>query len=182
LEQARRVVAALDLSQSINETLLEEAVKQVIRPGLRHHSGKENGIYSPIVAEFYSLLCRATADGKIPDEISEVTATFEKSEQLLSIWDDLVRERDGIIAKRDTAIAKRDTAIAELGAIVAQREAILAQREATIAERREAIQEIDKKFARYRTRFRKQRKLLVIALIIVSLICLMLIGGPHWLK
>ena len=111
LEQARMVVDSLNLSQSVNETQILEAFNQVIRPGLRHHSGEKDEMCSPVVAKFYSLLCRAATEGKIPDQLSEITTTFEKSMQFLSIWNDLVTERDAIIAERDATIAKRDITI-----------------------------------------------------------------------
>ena len=68
----------------------------------------------PFVAQFYSMLLSATTDGRIPDEASEITATFEKSLDLLNIWNDQVAERDGIIVERDAIIAQRNTKIERL--------------------------------------------------------------------
>jgi hypothetical protein len=106
LEQARTVINCLNLSHSVNETQIEEAVNQVIQGGLRHHSGEKNPICSPIVAKFYALLNQAATDGTIPDEISEITTTFEKSMDFLNIWDGLVTERDAIIAEYYSIIVR----------------------------------------------------------------------------
>ena len=48
---------------------------------------------------------QAAMDGKVPDEISEPHDNLRKDQgQFLSIWDDLVAERDAIIAERDATI------------------------------------------------------------------------------
>jgi hypothetical protein len=142
LEQARRLVDSLNLSQSVDETQLAKAFDQVVRQGLRHHSCEESAKCSPIVDRLYFLLSRAAADGKIPDEISEITTTFNKSMPLLNIWDKLVKDCNG------------------------------------------KIREMNEKFINYRTRSRKQRKLLVTALIItfVLLICSIVMGVHNWPK
>jgi len=113
-EQARTLINSLNLPLSVNETQTVEAVNQVIRPVLRHYFCDEGAACWPIVAKFYSLLCRATTEGKIPDEIWATTETFEKATDLLTIWDDLVAERDAAIAERSATIAKRDVTIARL--------------------------------------------------------------------
>ena len=105
-EQARTVVNALNLSPALNDAQIAEALNQVIHPGLRHHSDEEDVVCSPLVARFYSLLCRATTNGKISDEIWAITETFEKSTEFLSIWDDLVIERDEIIANDKPLLRK----------------------------------------------------------------------------
>jgi hypothetical protein len=142
LEQARRIVDSLDLSQSVDDTQIAKAVDEVVRQGLRHHSFKENAKCSPIAARLYSLLSRAAVEGTLPDEISEITTTFEKSMPLLNIWDDVVMERNLKIG------------------------------------------EMNEKFVNYKTRSRKQRRLLLTALIItfVLLICSIGIGVHNWLK
>jgi hypothetical protein len=97
MEQAGTVVKSLNLPRSISEKQLANAVDQTIHSGLRHHSSKQDEILSPIVARFYSLLRQAATDGKIADEVSEIMTTFEKSMDLLNIWNDLVIERDAAI-------------------------------------------------------------------------------------
>lgn len=110
-QQARTMINSLNLSPPVSETQMVEAVDQVIHPGLRHHSAEGDAICSPIVAKFYSILLRATTDGQIPDEIRAITETFEKSSELLNIWEDLVKERDGII---NDIIAERNETTEEL--------------------------------------------------------------------
>ncbi len=97
-EQARAVIDSLNLSRSISEAQIAEALDQVIHPGLRHHSGEQQVECAPIVARFYSLLHQAATNGRMPDEIRTITEPFEKATDLLNIWDDLVVERDKVIA------------------------------------------------------------------------------------
>jgi hypothetical protein len=104
LDQARTLINSLRIFPSIDEAQLTEAVNQVIQKNLRHHSAGDEAICSPIVAKFYNLLCEATTDAEIPGEISEITTTFEKSMDLLTIWDGMVAERDSIIDQRNTKI------------------------------------------------------------------------------
>ena len=106
-EQAHTVIDALNLSGSISEAQIAEALDRVILPGLRHHSSEKQVECSPIVMRFYSLLCRAAADGKIPDEIREVTETFENARDILDIWDHRVTERDEIIANDKRLLKKQ---------------------------------------------------------------------------
>ncbi len=106
LEQARTVIDSLNFSRSIGEAQIAEALGQVILTRLRHHSGEQQVVCSPIVARFYSLLYQAATNGKIPDEIWAITETFEKATDFLNIWDDLVAERDEIIAN-DKILLKR---------------------------------------------------------------------------
>jgi hypothetical protein len=112
-EQARTLLNSLDLPQAINETQIAEAVNQVIHPGLRHHSSQRDETCPSIVARLYFMLLRSTKDGKIPDEVSEITAKFEKSMDLLDIWNEMITGRDEIIAERDDIIAERDATVAK---------------------------------------------------------------------
>jgi hypothetical protein len=114
LQQARTLIKSLNLSQSISEQQIANAVNDIIQPALRHHCSKPDAICSPKVAGFYSLLRQTAIDGKVPDEIWAITETFEKARGLLTIWDDLVAERDATIAQRDAAVAERDVKIARL--------------------------------------------------------------------
>ncbi len=112
LEQARTVIESINLSQSISEELITNAVNDIIQPALRHHSSKQDLICSPIVAKFYSLLRQAAIEGKVPDEIWTLSKTFESTTDLLSIWDELVIELDATIADRNLAIEQKDEQIA----------------------------------------------------------------------
>jgi hypothetical protein len=164
LEQAHGVVDSLNLSQSVSETRIAEAVNQAIHPGLRHHSSKENVICSPIVTKFYSLLSRAAIEGRVPDEIKEITATFEKSMDLLNIWSDLVTERDAIIAQQNATLA-------QYNATFEQQNALLAQQNAA--------------FEAKRTRLRKQRQLFAYALITIfvafsMIFSFVVVGAANW--
>jgi hypothetical protein len=160
LQQARTVVNSSDLSDSMSETPIAEALNQVIHPGLRHHSDNEDMICSRTMAKFYSLLARAAVDGKISDEISEITATFEKSLDLLNIWDDLVAERDAVIAEGDLAIAGHNLTIADLNL---------------------AIEQKDQEIARYKRRWEKYKRRLIVSyailliLVIIYIACRVLI-------
>lgn len=107
LEQARTVIRSLNLSESISEEQLTAAVNQTIQSELRHHSSGQNEIFSPIVAEFYSLLRQASKAGKVPDEIWTLTKSFEKTSDLLNIWDSLVAERDAIIKAERKRLKKQ---------------------------------------------------------------------------
>ncbi|MDR3555232.1 MAG: hypothetical protein P4L55_10795 [Syntrophobacteraceae bacterium] len=106
LDQGRALANSLQLIQPPDETLLAEAIDRVIRPGLRHHYGNQEVICSPTVEKFYFLLRHAAIDGKIPDEVAQILSTFEKSLDLLNIWDTLVVERDAIIAQNDLKIRR----------------------------------------------------------------------------
>jgi len=106
-EQARTVIDSLNLSQSIGESQIAEALDRVILPPLRHHSSEQQVVCSPIVTRFYSLLYQAATNGRIPDEIWAITATFEKATDLLNIWDDLVAERDEVIANDKRLLKKQ---------------------------------------------------------------------------
>ncbi|MGA2404672.1 MAG: hypothetical protein ABSG91_23715 [Syntrophobacteraceae bacterium] len=101
MEQARTVIESLSPHQSISEEQIADAVNQTIHSGLRHHSSEHNERFLPIVERSYSLLKQAAVDGKVPDEIWNLTETFEKTKDILSIWEDLVAERDAIITERD---------------------------------------------------------------------------------
>ena len=190
LEQARTVIDFLNLTGSIREAQIVEAVNQVILSRLRHHSGKEDAICSPTVERFYSLLYQATTNGKISDEISAITETFEKATDLLNIWDELVVERDATIAKRNDTIAGREATIAEREATIAERDATIADRNETIAEREATIAERDATIAERelanRTRLRKQRQLftyIIISIVAVfSLISLFVLSSHNWFK
>ncbi len=107
LEQAHTVIDSLNLSRSIGEAQIAEALDRVVLPRLRHHSSEQQVVCSPIVARFYSLLYQAATDGKIPDEIRTITETFEKARDLLNIWDDLVTERDEVIANDKRLLKKQ---------------------------------------------------------------------------
>ncbi len=107
LEQARAMIDSLNLSQSIGEAQITEAVDRIILSRLRHHSGEQQAVCSPIVARFYSLLQQAATNGRIPDEVWTITETFEKSKDLLSIWRDLVAERDKIISNNKRLLKKQ---------------------------------------------------------------------------
>jgi len=107
LEQARTVIDSLNLSRSIDQAQIAEALDRVILPRLRHHSNEQQVACSPIVARFYSLLYQAATNGRIPDEIWAITETFEKTTDLLNIWDDLVAERDEIIANDKILLKKQ---------------------------------------------------------------------------
>jgi hypothetical protein len=113
-EQATTLINALHLPHPVNEGQIADAVNQVVHPGLRHHSGDRDETCPPIVAELYSVLLRATAEGQIPDEVSQITTTFLNSLDLLNIWNDLVAGRDEIIAGRDATIAERNAKIERL--------------------------------------------------------------------
>jgi hypothetical protein len=107
LEQAGTVIESLNLSKSITEEQIVNAVNNTIQPGLRHHSSKQNATCSPIVDGFYSLLRQAAIDGKVSDEIWTLTETFEKARGLLNTWDELVAERDKIIADNKRLLRKQ---------------------------------------------------------------------------
>jgi hypothetical protein len=107
LEQARAVIDSLNLSPSISEARIAEAVDRVIFARLRHHVSKQDAIYSPTVAKFYSLLRQAAIDGKTSDEIWTITETFEKAGDLLSIWDALVIEGNETIANNKNLLKKQ---------------------------------------------------------------------------
>jgi hypothetical protein len=106
-EQARTMIDSLNLSRSIGESQIAEALDRVILPPLRHHSSEQQVVCSPIVARFYSLLYQGATNGRIPDEIWAITETFEKATDLLNIWDDLVAERDEVIANDKRLLKKQ---------------------------------------------------------------------------
>jgi hypothetical protein len=101
------VIDSLNLSRSIGEAQIAEALDQVILQRLRHHSNEQQAVCSPIVARLYSLLHQAATNGKIPDEIWAITETFEKAKDFLNICDDRVAERDEIIANDKILLKKQ---------------------------------------------------------------------------
>ncbi len=111
LEQARTLIDSLDLSLSVNETQLIEALNLVVSPGLRHHSNDEDVICSPVVTKFYSMMLHASVNGKIPIGVSDITTTFEKSKDLLHIWEDMFTGQYAIIAEHETTILQRNEKI-----------------------------------------------------------------------
>lgn len=104
LAQAKTMLSVLRFSKSTDEALIAEAVSKVPLPKLRHHSAEKKPECLPIVTRFYSLLCRASAEGKIPDEVWEFAEPFEKAGELLNIWDGLMSQS---YAERAAAIAER---------------------------------------------------------------------------
>ena len=105
LEQARTVIESLNISQSISEEQIANAVNDTIQPALRHHSSRQDAMCPPTVARFYSLLRQATIDGKVSDEIWTITEAFESTTDLLSIWDDLVIGLDQAIEQKNEQVA-----------------------------------------------------------------------------
>ncbi len=159
LQQAGAMIKSLNLSQSISEQQIANAVNDIIQPPLRHHCCKQDAICSPAIEGFYSLLLQTTINGKVPDEIRAITETFEKAADLLTIWDDL-------LAERDAAIAEQNAAIAEQNATIANRDAAIAERGVKIA------------------RLRKQRRLFIYIIIsivaVFSLISLFMLSYHNW--
>jgi hypothetical protein len=168
LEQARTVVDSLNLSGSISETQIAEAVNQVVLPRLRHHSCKQNAVCSLIVAKFYSLLYQATTNGKISDEISPITETIEKAMDLLNIWDELVVERDATIAERDATIAELYATLVEV--------------DATIMARDEIIADDTRRLRKQRKRQQYLYAIIIVFVVVFMIYTFVLVGACNWFK
>jgi len=97
LDQARTVTRSLNLPLPISEELIANAVHQTVHSGLRHYSSPQDETFFPVVTRFYALLRQAAMNGKISGETWTLMESFEKTKDLLRIWDELVAERDAII-------------------------------------------------------------------------------------
>jgi hypothetical protein len=104
LEQARTIIEALNLTNSIGKLQMAEAVDSIALPHLRHHRSEQAVASSPTVERFYSLMRQAAIDGKVSDEILALTEPFERARDILNIWDELLEEREALLADRDAKI------------------------------------------------------------------------------
>jgi hypothetical protein len=175
LEQARTVIDSLNLSGSISEAQIAEAVNQVVFPRLLHHSCKQNAVCSPIVAKCYSLLYQATTNGKISNEISPITETIEKAMDILNIWDELVAERDSTIVERDSTIVERDAAIVE-------RDAAIVERDAAIVARDEIIADDTRRLRKQRKRQQYSYAIIIVLVVVFMIYTFVLVGAYNWFK
>ncbi|MGC8490831.1 MAG: sulfotransferase family protein [Syntrophobacteraceae bacterium] len=103
MDQARKIVKSLNLSETLSNEKIENALNQTIRPELRHHLSNKIEC-SPIVENFYSLLSRGATNAKMPDEVGEIIATFKGSMEILSIWDECARDIESESAEREKKI------------------------------------------------------------------------------
>ncbi|MGO8677455.1 MAG: glycoside hydrolase family 99-like domain-containing protein [Limisphaerales bacterium] len=84
-EQARAVTRALNLPPPANEDQFIEALRQRIRPDLRHWQ-TQRAFSVPFVAETYRLLEQAGATGRLPEELRRIDAEVDRAFRTAEGW------------------------------------------------------------------------------------------------
>ncbi len=84
-QQARAVIAALNLPPPDNEAELLAVLQTRINGNLRHHASEEKPSL-PFVAQTYELLREAAVTGKVPDALWEIEARVRQARELCASW------------------------------------------------------------------------------------------------
>jgi hypothetical protein len=105
-EQARLVAQSLKPYATMTDSQIDQAFDRVISNQLRHHGNLEKLIQSPLVEKFYSLLCVAATNQRVPVEALDLVKKYQGSMFFLDMTHELAKGHGSSIAKGNRKILK----------------------------------------------------------------------------
>jgi len=87
-EQARIVLAALEMADRFTPEQIAAATAQVVKENLRHHCASKDDGLLPQALQVYQMLQRASCEGTLPAELWEIEQEFRQTQRLLASWAD----------------------------------------------------------------------------------------------
>lgn len=87
-EQARVVLAALEMADRFTPEQIAAAIAQVVRGDLRHHLANEDDGLLPQAWRVYQVLQRTSFKGTLPAELWEIEREFRQAQKLFAFWID----------------------------------------------------------------------------------------------